>query len=113
VPSVDLGAHTPMHGKIAENFADTFIPGITELLRKGADAHRTGMTSASYGGDDSERLDTLTSLAIRRSSSFHKWKRILRDVGRDYETFVDEVLRHAPLVAKGLDSNKSFDTVRA
>jgi len=95
------GAYTPMHGGIAENFADAMVPGIEELLRRGADPHRVGMTSSSYGGNDSERLDTPTSLAMRRSSAFWKWRQIIRNLGYDIQEFVAEELEHAPLVVLG------------
>lgn len=70
--SIIEGGHTLMLGKIAENFPNIVVPGIKELLRRGADPHRVGVTSSSYGGDNSERLDIATSLALRRSSAFFK-----------------------------------------
>ncbi|KAF2500368.1 hypothetical protein BU16DRAFT_245217 [Lophium mytilinum] len=99
--SVVEGGYTPMHMKIAENFPDAAVPGIEELLRRGADPHCVGFTSSSYGGDDSERLDTATSLAMRRSSSFFKWRQIVRDLGLNLDKFVADELEHAPLVIRG------------
>ena len=99
--SVVEGGYTPMHGKIAENFSDTVVPGIKLLLEHGADPHRVGMTSSSYGGDDSQRLDTPTSLALRRSSWFFKWRQLIRDMGYDIKTFIADELAQAPLVTAG------------
>jgi hypothetical protein len=99
--SVIEGGYTPMHGKIAENFTDAVVPGIKILLQHGADPHRVGMTSSSYGGDDSRRFDTPTSIAMRRSSSFFKWRQLIREVGYDIDQFVIDELNEAPLVAAG------------
>lgn len=95
------GAYTPMHGKIAEDFPESIMPGIELLLKGGADPHRVGKVSVTYGGDDSGRLDTLTSIAMRRSSAFSKWRRILHNLGYDLREFVAQEMQREPLVALG------------
>ncbi|KAF2865397.1 hypothetical protein BDV95DRAFT_612781 [Massariosphaeria phaeospora] len=92
------GGYTPMHSKIAENFSDAVVPGIKILLQKGANPHHVGMTSSAYGGDDAQRLDTPTSLAMRRSSSFFRWRQIVREAGYDIDQFVADELSECLLV---------------
>jgi hypothetical protein len=99
--SVEVDGYTPMHGGIPMNFCDTAVPGIEILLRRGANPHLVRKSCLAFGGDESERLDTPTSLAMRRSSWFSKWRQLIRNVGYDYNAFVTNEMKEAPLVTSG------------
>lgn len=96
-----LEGHTPLHSKIAENFPESVVPGISLLLRRGADPHRVGTVSMSYGGSDASRLDTMTTIAMQRSSAFEKWRRILRNMGYDMRDFVRREIGAGPAAVLG------------
>ncbi|KAF2845815.1 hypothetical protein T440DRAFT_258380 [Plenodomus tracheiphilus IPT5] len=99
--SVNEGGYTPMHGGISMNFPDIFVPGIKTLLQRGANPHLVCKSSLAYGGHASERFDTPTSLATRRSSSFFRWRQVICEVGFDVDNFVTNELKETPLVTSG------------
>jgi hypothetical protein len=103
--SVNEGGYTPMYGGIAMNFPDTYVPGILMLLQRGADPHLVRKSSLAFGGDESERFDTPTSLAMRRSLSFFKWRQVVREAGLDVAEFVTNELRETPLVTSGWNTD--------
>jgi hypothetical protein len=99
--SVVEGDYTLMHGKIAKKFSDAVVPGTKLLLQEGTDPHYVGITSSSYGGDNSRRLDTPTSLTMRKSSFVFRWRQLVHDVGYEIDKFVADEMDKALLVASG------------
>jgi hypothetical protein len=110
--SVEVNGYTPMHRGTTMNYSDTVVPGIEMLLRRGANPHLVRKSCLAFGGDESERLDTPNSIAMRRSSWFSKWRQLIRNVVYDYNAFVANEMREAPLVTSGwtIDNpTKPFD----
>lgn len=94
------GAFTPIQSKIAENFPNSVMPGIRLLLERGANPHILGMTESSYGASG-KVIETSTSLSLRRSAFFHKWRSILSDLGVDWKEFIKNEMRCSPLKVRG------------
>lgn len=93
------GGFTPIQSKIAESFPTSVMPGIRLLLERGANPHILGMTDSAYGAQG-KAIETATSLSIRRSDFFHKWRSILGDLGFDWREFSKNEMKCSPLKAR-------------
>ncbi|RDW57721.1 hypothetical protein BP5796_12522 [Coleophoma crateriformis] len=82
---------TPIHCKIAEGFLDSVIPSMKLLAERGANLHRVGSTTG-YGAEGLSRYDTPTSLAMRQSAFFFKWRQMIKDLSVDLGDFIKEEL---------------------
>lgn len=96
------GGFTVIHAKIAENFPTVVMGSFKMLARRGVDLHRVG-TTTDYGAETLQRpiSDTPTSMAMRRSLYFDRWRHVLKDAGADLTAFVGREVRDGPLREQG------------
>jgi hypothetical protein len=90
---------SPLHMIITEEFRPHSIPGVRLMLERGADPH--AIRDCQNG--EALRSETPTSLAMRRSLYFERWRQILLDLDYDLKDFVDTELQQAALVLGGSD----------
>jgi hypothetical protein len=97
------GGFSVFHSKIAEGFPDSVIPCFEVLARNGADLHLVGSTD-SYGAEllpqGSQPQETPTSLALRRSNFFYKWRTLLYTLRVDIQEFIAAELKSSLVLAK-------------
>ncbi|KAK8104487.1 uncharacterized protein PG998_011520 [Apiospora kogelbergensis] len=96
------GGFTVIHAKIAENFPTIVLGSFQILTRRGANLHCVGTTSG-YGADTLGRpiRDTPTSMAMRRSVFFDRWREFLRDSSLDLVAFTEKEIQSGPLRDRG------------
>jgi len=89
----------PLHMIITEDFRPHSLPGVQLMLERGADSH--AVRNCQVG--ETMRSETPTTLAMRRSLYFARWRQILRNLHYDLEEFVAVELEKAPQVSPGLN----------
>jgi hypothetical protein len=91
---------TPIHILIGMGFPGDSIAAIRILVQNGASLHVVGRTTG-LGANPISPFETLTSIAMLRSSTFYIWRQLIRTLGHDYAEFIAEELDQAPLADAG------------
>jgi hypothetical protein len=92
IDSGDKFGLPPLHNIIMEDFRPHSLPGMLLLLEQGADPH--SIRNGHFDG--TLKLETPTSLVMRRSMYFARWRRILCDLGYNLKDFAVMELEQAP-----------------
>lgn len=95
----DRFGFSPLHTIIVEDFRPHSLPGVQLMIEQGVDPHsvRNGLSG------NGPKIETPTSLAMRRSVYFARWRQILRNLGYDLRDFAAVELDQASQVLGGLD----------
>lgn len=96
------GSFTVIHAKIAENFPTVVLGSFKMLAKRGVDLHCVG-TTIDYGAETLQKpvSDTPTSMAMRRSLYFDRWRHVLKDADIGLDAFVEREIRDGPLRGQG------------
>ena len=95
---------TPLQSKIAEGFPLSCVPSMKLLAERGADLHYVGCSEAfgaRFAHGATAHFETATSLSMRRSLFFYRWRLLLRELNVDFEDFILEELEQNPLPQRG------------
>lgn len=99
---------TPLQSKIAENFPLSCVPSTELMAERGGNLHYVGCTEgfgARFAHRATARYDTATSLSMRRSVFFFRWRQLLRELNVDFEDFIREELEQFPLSQRGWEQD--------
>lgn len=98
------GGFTPLQSKIAEGFPLSCVPSMKLLAERGANLHYVGCSEA-FGARFPHRataqFETATSLSMRRSLLFYRWRQLLRELNVDFDDFILKELQQNPLPQRG------------
>jgi hypothetical protein len=95
---------SPIHALVAEGLPNSSISSIGLLVQSGADLHLVGQTTG-YGLHEASPFATPTSIAMRRSLTFFKWRRFVQEQSCNLEDFVSQEIRAGPLKISGWTKN--------
>ena len=98
------GGFTPLQSKTAEGFPLSCMPSMKLLAERGANLHYVGCSEAfgtRFAHGATTHVETATSLSMRRSLFFHRWRLLLRELNVDFEDFILEELEQTPLPQRG------------
>lgn len=99
---------TPLQSKIAEGFPLSCVPSMKLLAERGANLHYVGCSErfgARFAHGATAHYETATSLSMRRSVFFFRWRQLLRELNVDFEEFVLEELKQFPLSQRGWEQD--------
>ena len=99
-----IGGFSPLQSKIAEGFPPSCMPSMRLLAERGANLHYLGCSEAfgaRFAHGATAQFDTATSLSMRQSLFFYRWRQLLRELDVDLKNFIREELEQHPLRQQG------------